>query len=367
MTNDEWLQHAPLSQLDDYMLHQTPDPIRVAATTDPAFYERHWSVMHDHTGDLIVAIGGSFYPNLDAAEAFVIVNYRGDHRSVRAFRPLGVDRSNLEVGPIKPRIVEGLRHWEFRAEHVGQRLELDLSFRDATRQTYQAMYGSLNSQIPGRQRHVTAGFESFGHVTGWVRFDNQVIEWSSGQAIGTRDRHWGIGRHVGAPPERGARAGWIGGNWVWLDDRAIWGRRVFYPLNDERSGAGKVVNVNRRLRFEEDTLIFVEGVLDIEFDDGTRRSLHYEKLGQQTAFMRCGLYGGSPDGATYQGFRTASLHVESDQFDVRQPEVRRALSGLNEHHCRVTDGSRTSTGILQPLEPDAYQACLEGRPGWSFL
>jgi hypothetical protein len=47
--------------------------------------------------------------------------------------------------------------------------------------------------------------------------------------------------------------------------------------------------------------------------------------------------------------------------------VRSRLMGLDEHHCEVTCDGETTTGILQPLEPDAYNACARGRPGWRFL
>ena len=59
--------------------------------------------------------------------------------------------------------------------------------------------------------------------------------------------------------------------------------------------------------------------------------------------------------------------VEGDRYDVTSAEVRSRLMGLDEHHCEVTCDGETTTGILQPLEPDAYNACARGRPGWRFL
>ena len=52
---------------------------------------------------MLVATGCSFYPNLDRAEAYAIVNHQGIHRTVRVFRPLGVDRMDMRFGPIAPR------------------------------------------------------------------------------------------------------------------------------------------------------------------------------------------------------------------------------------------------------------------------
>jgi hypothetical protein len=361
----------PLSPLDDHLIHQTPDPIRVVWSSDPRFFERYWNVVHDHVGDVLLAFGGSFYPNLDSAEAYAIVNLRGDHRAVRAFRRLNADRMDLRVGPIAPTIVEGLRRWRHTLEPNRWGVSYELEFVDRTRQVYDVTHGS---PIPGSQQVMTAGFEGFGEVTGWIEVGDERIEWGPGQARGTRDRHWGIGRGVGGPALNAGRvpkAGWKGGNWIRFDDFAVWGRRVLFDFGDPTPGAGRVTKVERRLHFEEDTKIFTEGVLDYSFDDGRQRQVHFERLGYQTAFMRCGMYGGTPEDGIYQGQLSgadlATERVEGDRYDVTDPAVRLRLRGLDEHHCRISCGEQVSTGILQPLEPDAYQACLQGTPGWSFL
>jgi hypothetical protein len=372
MANDPYLDgQFPLSPLDDQLIHQTPDPIRVAVTTDPRFYDRHWNLFHDESGDLLIATGGTVYPNLDLIEAYAIVNLRGDHRSVRAFRSLAGDRGDMAAGPIRPQVVSGLRHWRHELEPNEWGISYRLDWRDTKRQVFHAAHGSLTRGRPrGAQRQVTSGFESFGTVEGWVEVAGERIEIGPGTTRGTRDRHWGIGRGVGGPAMQGGRpvkAGWKGGNWVDFGDLAVWGRVVLYDFADSRPGMGKVVDVSRRLRFEEDTRIFVEGYLDYTFDDGTRRSAHFERLGDQTAYMRCAMYGGSPGTNIHHGTWTGGEHVEGDLFDVTRPEVRAEISGLNEHHCRVTWDGGSTTGILQPLEPDAYEACAEKEPGWEFL
>ena len=86
MEDGHFAEQFPLSPLDDYMIHQTPDPIRVMWTGDPRAYERYWMVCHDPAGEVLVATGSSFYPNLDRAEAYAIVNHGGQHTTVRGFR-----------------------------------------------------------------------------------------------------------------------------------------------------------------------------------------------------------------------------------------------------------------------------------------
>ena len=362
----------PLSPLDDHLIHQTPDPIRTAYTTDPRFFERHWNVFHDQQGELLIATGGSFYPNLDTAEAFAIVTHKGVQRAVRAFRRIGANRGNIHVGPVQPTIVAGLREWRHVLADNDQAIRYDLHWQDTHRQMYRAAYGSLENGTPaGGQRHVTAGFESFGRVGGWVEIDGTRIELSPDEGRGTRDRHWGIGRGVGGPryqPDgQPPKAGWIGGVWFALADFAIWGGIVLYRYGDARRRHGKVLKVERRLRFEDDTRIFREGEIDFTLDSGAVKRVRFERIGQQTAYMTCGLYGGSPDKRIWQGDYVGDAHVETDRYDLWLPENRIHLRGLDEHHCRVTCDGEESTGILQPLEPDAYAACLRGDPGWRLL
>ena len=371
-TPDRWVEgQFPLAPLDDYPIHQTLDPVRVAATTDPRFYDRYWYVIHDDVGDLLIATGGSFYPNLDLAEAYAIVNYRGAHRSVRAWRRLGQDRAQMAVGPIAPEIVSGLRAWQLRLLENEWGIAYDLDWVDTKRQMYRVAHGSLTSGRPrGAQRHATAGFEGFGTATGWVEIEGQRLDLGAGSLRGTRDRHWGIGRGVGGPGMSQGRVhapGWKGGNWIDFGDQAVWGPVVLYAYDDPRPRHGKVADVQRRLRFEPETRIFLEGELDYTFGDGTSRRANLRRLGNQTAYMSCAMYGGTPETGIFQGAYVGEDTTEGDFYDVNDPAVRAHLSGLNEHHCEVTWEGRRTTGILQPVEPDAYEACKRGESGWAFL
>lgn len=370
-SDDFFDEQFPLSAADDFLIHQTPDPIRVVATTDPRFFDRYWCVLHDDVGELMLALGGSFYPNLDRAEAYAIVNHRGDHRSVRAFRPLGADRTRLDIGPLRHEIVRGMREWRYVLEPNDWGIAFDLAWTDTKRQHYSASWGSLGASTPaGRQRDVNAGFEGFGVAEGWVEVAGRRFVFGPGGLRGTRDRHWGIGRGVGGPNPHAfgppKRAGWIGGNWISFPEFSVWGNHVLYDYGDPRRGAGRVVDVRRRLRFEPETRIFLEGELDYTFASGETRRVHFRRLGVQTAYMRCGMYGGTPDRGIFQGMDMGST-VEGDRYDLTDPKVRARLCGLNEHHCEIVCDGQRSTGILQPLEPDAYEACAAGRPGWAFL
>ncbi len=360
----------PLSALDDYMIHQTPDPVRVMWTGDPRAYERYWMIAHDPTGEVMVATGGSIYPNLDRAEAYAIVNHGGRHTTVRSFRRLGVDRADMRVGPIAPVIVRGLREWRYVLDPNEWGISWDLTFRDTTRQVFrEPLSDSAHGTPPGRRGDVTAGFEGFGTVEGWVDVDGTRVELGGG-SFGTRDRHWGTGRGVGGPAmSLGGRlhVGVSGNAFVPFADWTLWGDRVYYPFGHERAGATRVSKPTRRLRFDRDTQIFVEGVVDYRFATGETKQLHYERIGQQTAFLKCGMYGGTPGGDIHQGGYDGPDMTEGETYDLGDTAQRIGLRGLDEHLCRVTCEGETVIGVYQTIDPVAFEACTAGRPGWAFL
>ena len=368
--DEHFAEQFPLSPLDDCLIHRTPDPIRVMWSGDPRTYERHWMVCHDPAGEVLVATGGSFYPNLDRAEAYAIVNVGGQHTTVRGFRRLGVDRADLRIGPIAPRIVRGMRWWRYALEPNEWGVSFQLDFRDTTRQVFrEPRSDSAGGHPPGRRNDVTTGFESFGEVEGWVQAGERRIELPPGSP-GTRDRHWGVGRGVGGPAlALGARlhVGVSGNAFVAFPSWALWGDRVFYRFGDPRPGMARVAKPSRRLRFEPDTKIFLEGIVDYALDTGETKRVHYERIGQQTAYLRCAAYGGTPDRGIHQGGYDGPDLVEGETYDVNLPEVRARIAGLDEHLCRVACDGEVATGLYQPIDPTAYERCAAGRPGWAFL
>lgn len=368
--NGQW----PLSPLDDHLIHQTPEPIRIVWTTDIRTYDRHWMVAHSLPNDLAISTGGSFYPNLNMAEGYAIVNLAGTHTAVRATRSLGADRSDLTIGPLRPSIIRGLREWRFQLDENDYGIRFDLSWYDTTRQVLRDPHAGPPGmgQPPGRHRDQNAGFECFGELEGWVEANGERFELTRSTCKGTRDRHWGFRNGIGGPSQLfGARPprGGNGLQFVNFGDWAIWGDRIFYPLGSKKK-AEEIVHTERHLSFETDFPLFHSGTVINVLASGERKTLHYERVGNLTAFLRAGFYGGPNGGAPgsdrWQGELPADRPLEGESIDVSTAAGKSSLSGLNSHVCSVTCDGQTASGVFQTYDPHAYRRCQNRVPGWSF-
>ncbi len=66
-----------LGPMDEFPVHQTPQPIAWPGSSDRNFYDRSYFNAHDRTGNIFLITGLGYYPNLGVKDAFVLVR-RGD-------------------------------------------------------------------------------------------------------------------------------------------------------------------------------------------------------------------------------------------------------------------------------------------------
>jgi hypothetical protein len=364
-----------LSPMDDHLIHQIPAPVRVVESSDPRVYDRYWNLAHDAESGILITCGGSVYPNLNLVEAYGLVNLRGKHYSVRMSRPLGNDRTDMTVGPLRATVVEPLSTWRFELDSVEPAVRYDLTWRDLGRPRYRApAEGRTASGHPwGRPGEPTAGFESFGTIDGWVEVAGERLELSGERCRGTRDRHWGIRQGVGGEAMLlGARSP-IGGNgygFVAFDGWSVWGDSVFTHVEGQRSSVARIVSSQRAVRFD-DAAQPVLAEVEHRLDDGSSRNLTFERVGDVSTYLRCGFYGGPNGGAPgsdrWQGQLPPLQAPEGEVVDVTTTAGRLELAGLTEHLCLVSSDGEQAQGILQTYDPIAHDLCLRGSAGWSML
>ena len=362
-------EHSPLSGLDEYLVHNYPQPLRVMWTSDTRAYERLWFTAQDRTGDLLVMIGLGFYPNLGTAEAYGIVNVRGQHTTVRSFRSIGDDRTKMQIGPLDFEIVEPFREWRLTLADNDHGIAYDLRWFDTKRAMFHRVAPGMIHE--GRVSHETSGYETFGEISGTVTANGETFTLTRDAYNGSRDHHWGIRGGVGGPGPLGPGAHAMSGQWVEFGDWSVWLNRVLYNLGDERPGAGQILRRDHRLAFEDDTRLLRSGEIDLLLEDGSTKTMTFERLGNQIAFLRCGMYGGpnggTPDGDIWQGQYQGEHVVSGETYDVNDPAVRARIKGLDDHHVRYECDGEVAYGLIEPYDTICYEWAAKGIGGYSLL
>lgn len=368
-------EHSPLSGLDEYPVHQIPEPIRILATSDPRAYERYWFTAADPDRDVFVVTGFGFYPNLAAADAYAIVVNGDTHTTVRAHRVLGDERAEIATGPLRAEVVEPFRQWRLRLDDNPQGLAFDLRWHDTKRAVFHRMGGAgMHTSSQGRPALPTAGYESFGRIEGVVDVGGERIELSRDAALGSRDHHWGIRNGVGGPGHMQPQARFSHlGQWVEFADWSIWGWRCLRNIGDEHHPrAEEVMPISSRMRFDPDTRHLVGGVVRNRFPDGSTREITYEQIGHRVAYLRCGMYmgpdgTGTPEENWFHGSYGEGPDLSGEAYDLTDPAVRVRIAGFDDHLVRASCDGEETIGILECSNPVLYEMCRDGAPGFGLL
>ncbi|HJN91421.1 MAG TPA: hypothetical protein QGF05_01690 [Dehalococcoidia bacterium] len=353
------IEHAPLWALSELPVHEwTLQTNLMEVTSDPRAYERYWFTSQDQSGELLLVTGFALYPNLGTAEAFAIVNLRGQHTTVRAHRRLTADRLDLRVGPIGFELVAPFKEWHLTLDDNPYGIAYDLRWLDTKRAVAQSA--------------TIQGYETFGRIAGTVRVGREEFPLRVADFRGSRDHHWGVRDGVGGPghlirserPTSTATAG----QWVEFEDWSIWLHRVLYNIGDPRPGTGRIIKMERELSFDSETQLFTGGIIRNTLEGGEVKELRYRRFGHQIAFLRCGMYGGreggTPEGDIWHGMYVGDDVVSGETYDVADPKVQRLLAGGANHHCEVTAGGEGTVGLFETHDPITFEMCRDREPGY---
>jgi len=362
-------EHSPMTGIDEFLVHNSPQPVRVMWTSDPRAYERLWFTSQDKIGELYVVCGLGFYPNLGTAEAYAIVNHCGRHTTVRAHRRLGDDRMDMRVGPIGFEVVEPFKEWRLTLDDNDFGIGFDIRWRDTKRAVFHRI--APGHITDGRVGGETAGYETFGVQEGTVRVGTDDFALTPDAYLGSRDHHWGVRDGVGGRGHSMGSGHAMSGQWVEFADWSVWLNRILYNLGDPRPGAGTIVGRTHRLRFEPGTHLLVAGEVDLHLPSGDTKTMHFERLGNQVAYLRCGMYGGpnggTPDGDVWQGMFVGDGVVSGETYDTNDPEVRARICGLDDVHARFECHGEVAYGIIEPYNTICYEHCRDRVMGFSLL
>ena len=362
-------EHSPMSGIDEYLVHNYPHPVRVMWTPDSQAYERIWFTAQDRVGRVLFVCGYGIYPNLGTAEAFAIVNVDGHHSTVRAHRRLGDNRMDMRVGPLAFEVLEPFRRWRLTCDENEYGISYDIMWHDTKRPVFRLL--GAGTIVDGRVFSGVAGYDGFGNQEGFIECQGERFELGRTAYLGTRDHHWGTRDGVGGPGMYRGMQHPHSGEWVEFAELGVWGDHLLYNLGAARRGSGTLRRRTHRLRFESDTHLLLAGEVDLHFNSGEVKTMRFERLGNQIAFLRCGMYGGpnggTPEGDIWHGMYVGDNVVGGETYDVNDPAVRTQLCGQDQHHCRVELDGEVTYGIVEPYDTLCYDVAKAGVMGFSLL
>ncbi len=184
-----------LSRLDDFPIHQTPDPVTRPGEPHPNFYDRYWFNGYDRDGAFYFGVAMGLYPNRRVMDCAFSLVRDGVQHSFHASRLAPDDPSETEVGPFRIEVVEPMRLLRVSLAPNETGIEAQLLFRPRT-----ACIEEPRSPMRRDRRLVmdTTRFTQFGTWEGHVVADGERTEIAPDRVCATRDRSWGI-RPVGEP------------------------------------------------------------------------------------------------------------------------------------------------------------------------
>ncbi|MGV0593413.1 hypothetical protein [Mycobacterium vulneris] len=353
-----------LGPMDEFPVHQVPQPIAWPGSSDRNFYDRSYFNAHDRTGDIFVITGLGYYPNLGVKDAYFLVSRRdsgkfggsGDTQTaVHLSDAIDQDRLNQHVGGYRVEVTEPLKKIRIVLEET-EGIAADLSWNglfDVVQEQPHLMRQGNRVTLDAQR------FAQLGSWSGYLEIDGQRIEVDPDTWIGSRDRSWGI-RPVGEaePAGRPADPPFEGMWWLYVpmafDDFSI-----VFIIQEDPSGFRSLNDCSRvfkdgrveqlgwprvKIHYRSGTRIPTGATIDATAPDGTPVRFDVESKLPVPIHVGGG-YGGDVD--WIHGVWKGEKFTERRTYDMNDPAVvGRTAFGVIDHVGRAvcTEGGTTSEG-----------------------
>ena len=360
-----------LNNLDDYPVHQTPEPLAQLATTDRNAYDRTWFNGYSSDGTRYFGVGMAIYPHRGVLDgAFSVVERGGRQHAFFGSRRAPRERTDTRVGPFRLEVVEPMRRARVVLEENDTGLACDLTF---SARTAPIQEGRQTLWQDGRRTMDATRFDQFGRWSGIVEHPDGRFEVDEESWLGTKDRSWGV-RRVGEPESGGAPAApqpffFLWAPLIWDDHvtHAIFfdGRRgeplvregIVAPLFAKEaevpaaadSTDERMLSAAHRVRYHPGSRLASSAELDLTDVESRTRTITLEPM---LRFQMKGLGYGHPHWG--QGMWKGELAVGSESFE---PDSIDPLAPENLHVqqvVRARDGTRSGIGVLEQIVVGPY-------------
>lgn len=370
-----------LNRLDDFPIHQTPDPVAVPSSGDRNAYDRYFFNGYTRDGALYFAAAMGLYPNRSVLDASFSIVRAGVQTSVHSSRRAPAERSETVAGPIAVEVRDAMRSLVLRVGENEAGVRAELTFGARTVAVEEPRFTRLSGT---RVRMDTTRFTQWGSWAGSLEVDGERLQVEPGEVLGTRDRSWGIrpvgeqeGGAPGAPPQF---------FWLWaplhFDDLCT----HFDVVED---GQGRVENSNgsiiTTLADPADPVIDYDQSVALEMESVAHR-IHWQPGTRKARSAEITLvpHRGDPRVITLQPMLTFQmlglgyLHPEWGHGLWKGEEAvgceQWRLADVNpldprfihiQELCRARMGGREGIGILEqlaigPHEPSGFEGLFDG-------
>lgn len=351
-----------LVKYDDLPLQQTAESLAYLETSDRDAYGRYWYNGFAPDGEFYFGIAFAMYPNRDVMDcALSIVRKDGSQDSFRASRRCPVDRTEMEVGPLKMEIVRLMREIRVTIAENDTGITADLTFT-GTSPVHEEPTDRVQPHV--RMMMKAKRYSQFGRWNGFIdiKGQRQVID----NAYGIRDRSWGW-RPCGEPNPGAPAMERMSGLYLWAplfwEDRCThygsWeysnGRlikdfaQIFpnFPTGQDfdeldPSGFRDIKAGQHRLEFDDPTSRFVTGG---EFDLIDGDEVITVKVQPLLRFHMYGIGYSHPDWG--HGMWKGELAWTSEHWNINDIDKTAQHFQHAQQVVRVMHGDKVGHGVLE--------------------
>jgi len=359
-----------LGRLDDYPVHQTPEPLAHPGSSDRNVYDRYFFNGFTRDAELCFGAALGLYPNRRIMDAAFSVVWRGRQHSLYASRLAPQERTETRVGPLVVEVVEPLETLRLVVEPNAHGIEAELVFRARSEALEEPR---ITRRDAGRVVMDSTRFTQFGHWEGEIAFAGKRHTLAPPDALGTRDRSWGI-RPVGEREVGHTRAPQF--FWLWtpvhFDDVCVLvglnedaeGQRwhehaACVPVRGSAAQAPTLSSVEPHIRWQTGTRRAESVRLVLGAAGATPLHLELEPLG---AFQMLGLGYLHPEWG--HGLWKGEAALASETWSLAE------LAPLDPRHlhvqqlCRARLGDRVGFGLCEqlvigPHAPSGFTSLLD--------
>jgi hypothetical protein len=372
--------------MDDYLIHQTSDPIAQPDPTDRNFYDRYWMNGFDAGGGFLFECGMGVYPNRKILDAHWSVSMDGVQHCFHGSRRAPLDRTESNLGPLRIEVQEPMRSLRIRLEENETGIECDLTF-SARSFPHLEPRNTMHDEL--RCIMDTSRFTQLGRWEGYFSVHGERTEVRADSTYGTRDKSWGV-RPVGEPEvgAPGRLTSEPGVYWVWAP--IFWddGFSTQFGTFEDREGRSTQVSAHRVPLYEStQQLPLAEdpGILEMASARHEIRWAKGTRVAERAEFQLT-----QADGEVLAfslepmiRFHLLALGYQHPEWGHAVWKGEEAIGGeswrldeidlldykhIHNHQvCRATMGDRSGVGTLETIcfgrhDPSGFASVLDGAP-----